>query len=276
MTMIILRSRVKAIAAYRHSHPAWAVPALVLIAALLVTGGTRAQNLADQDNASQSVEAKLKTIVIPKVQFKDTALKDVLNFLRQKSVELDRAEKDPAKRGVNLVLRPGGKPDVIDTPITLNLTNVPLGDAFRYTADLGGLDYRVNGPSVVIQPKSDKPVVEENAPEKPAGKVGPIEAKLKQIVIPNIKMRDMPFNQAIEFLRQSSITLDSEKNPAKQGVNFIIRGKPRKIGEPAAEMPKVTMQLTSVSLGDALRYITQLSNYEVELTENAVVLEPKD
>ena len=133
------------------------------------------------------IEEKLKTINLPSVEFADTPLSDALDFLQQRSVELDISESDPAKKGVNIVLdvgilgggggaapaAPAGVDDgfgfgggggapagggggggVSDTLITLRLTNVPLAEALRYTTSLAQLKYKVEPQAVLVVPLS--------------------------------------------------------------------------------------------------------------------------
>ncbi|MDB3939696.1 type II and III secretion system protein [Verrucomicrobiales bacterium] len=133
------------------------------------------------------IEEKLKTINLPSVEFADTPLSDALDFLQQRSVELDINESDPTKKGVNIVLdvgilgggggaapaAPAGVDDgfgfgggggapagggggggVSDTLITLRLTNVPLAEALRYTTSLAQLKYKVEPQAVLVVPLS--------------------------------------------------------------------------------------------------------------------------
>ncbi len=120
-------------------------------------------------------EDKLKTIILSSVEFSDTPLKDALDFLQQRSVELDIKETDVSKKGVNIILDAGAVPGsgagapaapaapaggglgfeggaassmgggggAGDTRITLRLTNVPLAEALKYTTSLAGLKYKV-------------------------------------------------------------------------------------------------------------------------------------
>ena len=53
------------------------------------------------------INEKLKRIIIPEIEFEDTPLSDAIDFLRQKSVELDDMEPDPARKGINIILRTG-------------------------------------------------------------------------------------------------------------------------------------------------------------------------
>ncbi len=128
-------------------------------------------------------EEKLKNIRIPSVEFSDTPLKDALMFLQQKSVELDFQENDINRKGVNILLNvdagggggavapapaaggfgfeggggniaAAGGGGVGNTPITLRLTNVPLGEALRYTTNLAQLKYKVEANAIVVVPLS--------------------------------------------------------------------------------------------------------------------------
>ena len=130
------------------------------------------------------IEEKLKTINLPSVEFADTPLSDALEFLQQRSVELDINESDPAKKGVNIVLDVGilgggggaapaapagdgfgfggggapagggGGGGVAGTLITLRLSNVPLAEALRYTTSLAQLKYKVEPQAVLVVPLS--------------------------------------------------------------------------------------------------------------------------
>lgn len=132
-------------------------------------------------------EEKLKTIIIPSLEFADTPLSDALEFIQQRSVELDVGETNVAKKGVNIILdagilggggggaaapaAPAGGDDgfgfaggggpvatggggVGSTKITLRLANVPLAEALRYTTSLAQLKYKVEPHAVVVIPLS--------------------------------------------------------------------------------------------------------------------------
>ena len=48
---------------------------------------------------SAIISHKLDTIILPRVEFRDATIREAIDFLKKKSVELD-----PAKEGVNIVL----------------------------------------------------------------------------------------------------------------------------------------------------------------------------
>src|SRR5690606_32783304 len=51
------------------------------------------------------ITQKMRTIVIPEIDFENVTVEEAVDFLRQKSVEFDTLELDPAKKGVNFIIR---------------------------------------------------------------------------------------------------------------------------------------------------------------------------
>lgn len=47
---------------------------------------------------------KLKSIIIPSVSFEDTTVEDAIDYLRKKSIELDRTVGPNGERGINFVI----------------------------------------------------------------------------------------------------------------------------------------------------------------------------
>ncbi len=120
------------------------------------------------------ISAKLKEIIIPVINFRDTPLETAVAFLRQKSVELDTLEDQPARKGINIIIQEvpsGGASSATDLSsefgatgggggsgsslITLNLTNVPLIEALKYVTELAGKKYKIEPYAVKIVPLSD-------------------------------------------------------------------------------------------------------------------------
>ena len=126
---------------------------------------------------TEAISAKLNRIIIPKIELRDTTIREAVDFLKKRSQELDTSTEDPKlKKGVNIVLKlPSGPaapetpaPDAAaapasgsaptasvvtpDTKITLSLSNVPLIEALRYLTELSGLKYKVEPYAVSIVP----------------------------------------------------------------------------------------------------------------------------
>ena len=134
-----------------------------------------------------AITKKLNGIVFPKIDFRDSTVREAIEFLVTKSKSLD-----PEKEGVNIVLRlgdeggagaaapapapapapaagipgldpaPGGIPGVpgggaiggggSSTRITLTLNNVPLIEVIKYITNLANLKYKIEPFAVNIVP----------------------------------------------------------------------------------------------------------------------------
>jgi hypothetical protein len=82
-------------------------------------------------------------MVFPVIQFTDASILAATEYFQVKSRDLD-----PEKKGVNIVVKPGGA----DNKITLNLRNIPLPYALAYAAELGGYQLTEDGQSYLLTP----------------------------------------------------------------------------------------------------------------------------
>ncbi len=101
------------------------------------------------------LETKLKSIIIPRLEFNQAELADVLAFLSQKAQELDVTELDPLKKGLNIVIdKRGSGEDPSHRTLSLQIANVPLGDALKYVTQKVGMKYVVDDYAVSVVPLS--------------------------------------------------------------------------------------------------------------------------
>jgi tetratricopeptide (TPR) repeat protein len=96
---------------------------------------------------------KMNKIIFPQVQFKGASVEEAVEFLRIKSRDYDTVEKDPSKRGVNLLMKPGLAPT--RALITLDLKDVPMVEALKKITELGGMAYHIEAFAVVVAPLSE-------------------------------------------------------------------------------------------------------------------------
>ena len=126
------------------------------------------------------ITEKLRRIVIPRIDFEDTTVEEAIDFLRLRSAELDTTELDPARKGVNFVIRrprpsAGAAPDAgIDPAVPgaetllpsagdpgalrvreLRIRNVPLAVALKYICDQTKLRYKVDDFAVTLVPLTE-------------------------------------------------------------------------------------------------------------------------
>src|SRR5437763_1553387 len=139
---------------------------------------------------------KLNGIIIPHIEFRDTSIREAIDFLREEA-----SENDPSGQGVNIVLRlvplgqvaapsipvapptgnaspagnvppagaaappagsPGASPVVapVSGPagarITVTLDNITLGEALRYVANQAGLKVKVEPYAIAVVPLTEQ------------------------------------------------------------------------------------------------------------------------
>lgn len=134
---------------------------------------------------STALQEKMQSIIIPKVEFRQAQIADVVSYLVDASINAD-----PSGEGINIILNLGdggaamastpapaaaaddewggfgdddgfGAPAASSfgggsssvPPITLNLRNVTMTDAVRFITEVARLKYRVEETAVIITPK---------------------------------------------------------------------------------------------------------------------------
>jgi len=113
---------------------------LVLLTVLL--GNTIALPGKNGPNPRDQLVLKMKTIIIPKIEFTKVPLLEALNFL-----SAEARKHDPEKVGVNIVLLTREK-----TPpkITLNIRNLSLDSSLGFLTELAGYVYEVRDQVIVV------------------------------------------------------------------------------------------------------------------------------
>jgi len=134
-------------------------------------------------SGSALIMEKLRTIMIPVIDFEDTSVEEAIDFLRTRSRELDNTTTDPSNKGLNFVIRkPQAAAAATASPSAdivsgleaaaaptlavvadpgalrvkeLRLTNVPIATALKYICDSTRLKYKVDDFAVTLVPASD-------------------------------------------------------------------------------------------------------------------------
>jgi general secretion pathway protein D len=120
------------------------------------------------------ITEKLRRIIIPTINFEDTTVEEAIDFLRQRAIELDTLELDPARKGVNFVIRRPRDAPAGDAGLDaaaggllasadpgalrvreLRLRNVPLEVALRYIGEQTKLRYKVDDFAVTLVPMTE-------------------------------------------------------------------------------------------------------------------------
>ena len=97
-----------------------------------------------QKPTSPQQEKQLSQLIIPKLEFKEATFTAALDFMRRKAAELSGG-----KQSVNFVVQIPAEAQ--NTPVTLNLQNIPFTEALRYIAELAGAKVEYQKFAVVIR-----------------------------------------------------------------------------------------------------------------------------
>jgi general secretion pathway protein D len=102
---------------------------------------------------SQAINNKLDSIIIPRIDFTDSSVKEALDFIKKRASDLDEGNSD--NKGINIVLKlPPNSPDAA-YPITLSLSDVPLREALRYVTEAANLKIKIETHAVVVVPATE-------------------------------------------------------------------------------------------------------------------------
>ena len=109
--------------------------------------------------------------------------------------------------------------------------------------------------------------------ETPGG--GEIAASARQkaqtLMLDRVAMSDSPLVEALDYLAKKSQEVDTlEPDPNLKGVNIVFNPA----GKSASEFKTVTIDLRSVSLGEALRSITDLTLTRLNFQGNTITVSP--
>ncbi len=194
-----------------------------------------------------SAEVRVQQIVIPRVEWRQTALREALGFLQQKG----RAT-DPEQRGVNIVLLP---PPFEPPTVTLAAQDIPLTDVLRSAAGQTNTEVRYRPTAIVLAPPG-------SAEPRPLAEG--LGAKANSILLPKVEFRDSTLHDGVEFFRRKARSLD----PQGEGVNIVLQ-------DGAGSEAKVSILLTDIPLGEALQYFAEQAGYEVVTDAAALTVRPR-
>jgi general secretion pathway protein D len=103
--------------------------------------------ITPNDKAAEATLSRLQTIVVDRINFQKLDIAAAVQFLAQKSKELD-----PTHRGINFVLGAIAPGDKIHREVSVTLDSDPLSDVIREIAQQTNLHYSVGDNIVTFKP----------------------------------------------------------------------------------------------------------------------------
>ncbi|MDD5199017.1 MAG: hypothetical protein PHC88_04380 [Terrimicrobiaceae bacterium] len=100
-----------------------------------------------------------------------------------------------------------------------------------------------------------------------------INRKLEEIRIPSINFREATVREALDYIKQRAKALDqNEPDQNKRGINIVLKLGPESQAADSAQ--RITLALTDVPLGEALKYIATAASLKIKVEPYAVAVVP--
>jgi hypothetical protein len=123
----------------------------------------------------QGLRAKMSDTRVAEIDFRETRIADVVDFLRNASRAFDPAKEPGQRKGINFVLNlrrsaDDGAQEAAVPPITFKARDISLLEVLDVVTQVAGLKYRVEGNVVIIVPRDapDGPILQRSYTVIPA------------------------------------------------------------------------------------------------------------
>jgi beta-lactamase regulating signal transducer with metallopeptidase domain len=123
-------------------------------------------------NAGTDLRTKIKSITIPKIQFRDASLREIAEYLVKRSRELD-----PDGKGMNIILRTDA---TNHKGLTYSGQDLPLIEVLRHVTAHFNLAFRIEQFAVAIVPQEELQVISVKEYQLPAGFIPDAELKTER------------------------------------------------------------------------------------------------
>lgn len=249
--------------------------------------------VAEVDPLEEIVANRLRSIIIPRIDFEDRTVEEAIDFIRLRSSEIDPPHPDPTMRGMSVVIRrPKGEFD--SKPIDengedllgggeersdakripeLRLRNVPVTTVLRYICIMTNLKCELDEGCLVISPKAPNSAWDDvGSLLEEKGDTSAVSGKLNQIFLPRVDFEGTSLMEAMDYLRLRSAELHiAETDPKRKGINFVVY-----VPE-GMEMPRIDeLRMRDASFEKVLKEICAKTGMRYELDPYSVILVPKD
>jgi general secretion pathway protein D len=115
---------------------------------MIATNQTKVVKKADpRDKAIKALEAKIKTIIVPTIDFREAKVKDVIFFLSETCRRLDKKG-----RGINILLLGMGSYNDDKNLISISIRDMSLYDALEYITEMAKLRFEIKPSAIAIMP----------------------------------------------------------------------------------------------------------------------------
>jgi bla regulator protein BlaR1 len=271
----------------RRSHAAGQKAGCLLTAILALSGSIRTQAAEKESTAvsgagvataEEKVDPstprgylvnKLNTIKLPVVTFDNTSISEALDYLRMTLPGRDNAELDPAKKGLNLVIRRPRGADEKPATLKLDMKDVTLRRVLDEIAKQSGLRCRVDDYAVALIPADEKDppkLTREQAAaaakdQPPAGPKSVAHMNLlRTTVLPVVDFQNVSLAEAVAFLNARA------KDISGGAAEAIIKIRPNTNGDSKI----AELRLRNVPLFEVVKYCAEAVNEKISVNDDGL------
>lgn len=211
-------------------------------------------------NCFAAGEKPLSQLRLDTVEFVDTELHSVLEFLNLKAKEMNG-------RPSNFVLYdPVGTIAQENPKITLALKNIPFSEVVKFVTQLSRTEFLLDHRVVWIGKSDDLTVLKTNRSSRTSGILkSPAFARMSQIKVPGIDFSGTSLTEVVEGLR------NLDRSGGGTG-NFVVI--PGKTIDP--DSVKINLNVSNISLAELVLFTSELSGFPIRVDSNAIVFRAPD
>lgn len=207
---------------------------------------------------------KMKSLILPRVQFSGATLEEAVEFLRAKS---QIQTTNDTHLGINFVVKKGAGARAF---LTLDLKDVPMLEVVKYVTELSETMYRTEANTIVIEPltnpsppaKSTSAIVKSSETPPSHGKAA---ERARNIILPQVNFAGASVEEALEYFRSA---LMNREDARSHPTNIIL--KPG-----GSTNAQISLELKDVPLLVALRYVAELGNCTLSSDDHSLILQPE-
>jgi bla regulator protein BlaR1 len=271
----------------RRSHPAGRKASCLLAAVLALSGSIRtqaaekttpsvpgvgvapAEEKVDPSTPHGYLVNKLNTIKLPVVTFDNTSVGEALDFLRMRIPGLDNAELDPAKKGLNLVIRGPRGAEEKPARLKLDMKDVTLRRVLDEIAKQSGMRCRIDDYAVALVPADEKDppkLTREQAAaaakdQPPAGPKSVANMNLlRTTVLPVVDFENVSLADTVAFLNARA------KEISGGAAEAIIKIRPNTTGDSKIK----ELRLRNMPLFEVVKYCAEAVNEKISVNDDGL------
>ncbi len=260
-----MKRRLAGLAHHRRIPRGWHAAGVGLVILIQLTAGVSAQTKPPAVSppvaaAETAIVTKAKSLKIERMMFEGASIQEVMDYVRMKSIEVDKAEQNRDKKGVDLILHQSPKSRA--PWVTLDLKNTTVFAVLEEAARQVGFKVGPNAEGTALVVGAPEAIAVPPPAGQPAAETA-VSRLASSLILGRVQFRDATVKQVAAYMERQSQRLD----PAGQGVKIQV--------DPAVgEGKRVTLELRDISLVNLAKSVADMAGVALVDDGTALVFRP--